>query len=311
MSELTRSLDFGPRLEVAVRSLASPRGAGERENQDNFLLIDTTGRAVFLHDQQEAECQIPDWPAGHARMAVLDGVGGVSGGRDLAQQVVEGLRAIPAQRTQAGLSTLLEGLHGNLQANFPAPTRRPGTTLLLLELPADSTKCTPLLFHVGDSRLYAINDEEVQVLTVDHSPPTAHAMQGTLGEADWRQQVHCEDRSMISQAFVAGNTFFTPGVMAPQLVELTAERLPTFLRAFPDRRVLGLERECIYLLATDGMWAYTVPQEFVRRWPGILHKPGTADLCHRLDDLFVEHILASASEATVDNSTAIALRVRR
>ena len=66
------------RLEVAVRSLRSPTDHGRRENQDNYLVVDGQGRGRFLREQQEAQVQLADWPSGHWRIAVLDGMGGHS-----------------------------------------------------------------------------------------------------------------------------------------------------------------------------------------------------------------------------------------
>ena len=68
----------GPLLEIAVRSQCSPTGRGRRENQDNYLVIDGQGQAVFLWREQETRLQLLNWPPGHQRVAVLDGMGGHS-----------------------------------------------------------------------------------------------------------------------------------------------------------------------------------------------------------------------------------------
>jgi hypothetical protein len=46
MLSLSDTLDFGPTLEVAARSMASASAQVRPENQDNLVLIDATGRAV-------------------------------------------------------------------------------------------------------------------------------------------------------------------------------------------------------------------------------------------------------------------------
>lgn len=298
-------LDFGPRLQVAARSIIGPRPKEMSENQDNYLLVDAAGRAVYLKEQQEYETVIENWPVGHVRLAVMDGVGGHSHGREASQAVAEGLLAIPAATDIAAFEGALEALHRQLQVRWPDKAQRPGTTLLLLEIPPSGPA---LLFHVGDSRFYAIGDEESECLTVDHVPPTSYAMKGMFKEADWQRQVHQEDRSQISQAFILGNSLETPGQLHDNLFALTAERLPSFLAHLADRRPITLDRECIYLLATDGLWSFADPLAFVKRWPSILHQPGLR-LDYALDDLFTELIFASADEQSIDNATAIVVRI--
>ena len=306
MSELIKQCDFGPRLEVAARSIAAARPKAVDENQDNYLLIDANGSAVSAQDQKEVGAQVPGWPAGRVRLAVLDGVGGHGNGRQVAEAVTQGLIGIPACQTLESLAGALEALHYRIQVQYRDTKPRPGATLVLVEIPATGPA---LLFSAGDSRLYRVTPEEAQWLTVDHVPATHYAMSGALGPDDWEQQVHGEDRSEISQAFVLGNTFERSGQLLEGLYELSAERLPEFLRHLPDRRVMELERDCIYLLATDGLWAFREPREWVRRWPKILCYPDTR-LDYLLDDLFTELILSAADEPSVDNATAIAFRLR-
>ncbi|MFL6656978.1 MAG: PP2C family protein-serine/threonine phosphatase, partial [Massilia sp.] len=152
MTFVPDQLHFGPMLDIAARSAA---GANP-ENQDNFLLIDHHGLAQYLNGQQLQQRQVQNWPVGHARVAVLDGMGGHGRGREAAEAVVTGLLAMPACTSLAQLSEQLDSLHSYLQTHFSAgvaPDRRPGTTLTLLELRPGQP---PLLFHVGDSRLYEI-----------------------------------------------------------------------------------------------------------------------------------------------------------
>jgi len=308
VKDLLSELAFGPNLEVSARSLASPHGGSQRENQDNYLVVDGHGRAVFLKNEKACDAQIKDWPPGHVRLAIMDGVSGMGQGREAAECVVDGLLATPACCELAQLDTVLDALHHQIRERFAHLTKTPGCTLVLLEWPANSE---PMLAHVGDSRLYEVNAERTQVLTVDHCPATAYAMRNTLNEEEWWQQVHGEDRSMLAQALGIGNTLSSPLTpVEPELRNLRADDLPEFLRAWPDRRVLKLEPDCIYLLATDGLWSFADPQSFVQRWSEILLPPTGQALDHALDSLFCEHVLASREEQSVDNTTVIAFRLK-
>ncbi|MES2261208.1 MAG: protein phosphatase [Pseudomonadota bacterium] len=308
MTSQLATLNFGPALDVAARSLASAGGDAALENQDNFVLIDTEGRAVILHAQIERTLKLPNWPAGHARLAVLDGMGGHGHGRQAAEAVAAGLLRMPACDTLEELSRHLDELHHQLQRQFNSPddpdhARRPGTTLTLLELPPGQS---PLLYHVGDSRLYEITPEQAQALTIDHVPATSFALHGLLGAQEWWQQVHGEHRSQIAQAFILGNAFVHPQQLDNDLYELDADKLPPFLRPLADRRALTVRGDALYLLATDGFWACRRPQEWIAQWPALLGAaPCAADA---LDSLFSSFVGAPPPGLHLDNLTAIALR---
>lgn len=297
-------LQFGPFLDIAAASAA---GANP-ENQDNVLLIDSTGMAQFLDNQQVCRQQVHGWPSGHARVAVLDGMGGHGQGREATEAVVAGLLALPACTTLEQLSEALDSLHQRLQAHFSlsvAPGRRPGTTLTLLELrPAQAA----LVYHVGDSRLYKIRDGAATPLTVDHVPATAYAMTGLLEEAEWWRQVHAEHRSQISQAFILGNAFANPAQLSDPLFALSALNLPAYLAHMPDRRALELDPDAVYVLATDGFWACEKPAAWLARWPQLLDiRRGAYAMC---TSLFDEMESRPPAGLRPDNLSAIVLRSR-
>jgi serine/threonine protein phosphatase PrpC len=295
---------FGPALDIAARSSA---GANP-ENQDNFLLIDSNGSAQYLDGQKLCQRHIGGWPAGHARVAVLDGMGGHGQGREAAEAVVAGLLALPACDTLAELSSQLDALHTRLQAHFGADVpsgKRPGTTLTMLELRPGQAA---LLYHVGDSRLYEIGGGRVSPLTVDHVPATAYAMVGALDEAEWWHQVHDEYRSQISQAFILGNAFANTAELSDPLFPLSPLNLPPFLYHLPDRRALELDPAAVYLLATDGFWACDAPVAWMERWPAVFDgKRNAAAMC---DLLFAEMLLRPPPGMHPDNLSAIVLRIR-
>ncbi len=302
--DLLSAFEFAPRYDVAV---ASRRGAGpvqRAENQDNFVVIDVAGHACHLLGQEPRHVRLPGWPAGHGRVAVLDGMGGHGHGREAAEAVAAGLLTVPPCRSAAELTRHLDVLHAELQRHFSFDAgARPGTTLTLLELPAGGE---PLLYHVGDSRLYEIGLTRAMPLTVDHVPATAAAMSGRIDEGSWRRQVHSAHSPQIAQAFILGNTFSNPAQLSDPLYELTPLKLPSWLCRLPDRRVLPLRADAAYLLATDGFWSCTAPDGFVGRWPGLL--AGAPDAAAMVSRLFTAMDEAPPEGLQADNLTALVLR---
>jgi serine/threonine protein phosphatase PrpC len=314
MTRLAGGLDFGPGLSVAARSAASASRLVVPENQDNVLLIDATGRAVRLCDQAPLHTRVAGWPAGHVRLAVLDGMGGHGNGRQAAEAVAAALLDVPACRTLDELSSRLDALHATLQTRFRQPGdgdtfRRPGTTLTLLEIAPGQA---PLLYHVGDSRLYEVTADLAVPLTVDHVPATGYAMHGLLGAREWWQQVHAEHRAQIAQAFILGNAFANPQVLDDGLQALDRTTLPPFLQPLADRRALTLRPGALDLLATDGLWACGQPQPWLARWPGLLGSFGEDMNQDRVADalasLFGAWTSSPPPQSYIDNMTAIALR---
>lgn len=297
-------------LEIAVRSLRSPTGHGRQENQDNYLVIDGQGRARLLWHEQETEIRLPDWPLGHRRLAVLDGMGGHSHGRDATEKTIEGLLDLPAAVALAPISSGLDALHRRLHRQFQAAGLETGCTLILLEIPPSGPA---LLFHVGDSRVYAVNMRRAQCLTVDHVPATHMAMLGLVNGQQWIQRVHVQTNSQISQAFVLGSTLGVPQLyaeaIAEELFELHEGNLPLFLRGLGDRRTLELEPGWVYLLASDGLWHLANPQAFIHRWPALLgqsHRP-LGELADELLAELAENIRQQRSQPD-DNCTVILAR---
>jgi len=301
---------FNGHLEVAVRTIVSPVELGRAENEDNYLLVDGNGLARFMLDQQDTHRQLENWPRGHSRLAVLDGMGGHSFGREATERTVLGMLAIPATRSLEDWSARLDGLHQQLHDEMHDESTEPGCTLTALEIPP---RGPALLFHVSDSRLYRIGEHSVDCLTVDHVPATKFALRGLLNEDEWHWQVHEQSGYQISQAFILGNTLSDPTLydqhLDSGLYPLHDGNLPPFLQGLGDRRNLCLEPGVVYLLASDGLWNLNRPHEFVRRWPQILgrdQRPVKA----LLDDLFVELILTASADGHVrgDNTTVIAFR---
>ena len=308
---MSDSVNGGPRFDLAAGSRIGAGAVRRLENQDNFLVIDGSGRASFLRGGQGASAQVAGWPRGQLRLAVMDGMGGHGHGREAAELVAAGLLAIPAISASAGLAALshhLDALHAELQGRFDALHEagpRPGTTLTMLEIPPSGS---PLLWHAGDSRLYEITHAAATPLTVDHVPATVLAMAGLIDEDAWWRHVHGSHAPQIAQAFILGNTLTDPARLDDGLVGLDAATLPPWLRALPDRRALQLRPDATYLLATDGFWSCRDPAEFVARWPRLF---AHGDAQAGLDALFAEMEERPPVGLQPDNLTAIVLRLRQ
>lgn len=296
------------RIGVLDVAACSRRGAGPRlreENQDNFLVVNDAGNAAWLHGQRLQRQALAGWPAGHARLAVLDGMGGHGHGREAAEAVVAGLLALPPCRDGAVLAHHLDVLHARLQREFAdCPGPRPGTTLTLLELPAGAA---PLLYHVGDSRLYEITRARATPMTIDHVPATGFAIGGLLDEAQWWQQVHGEHRPQLSQAFILGNAIADPARLDDALFALAPDGLPAWLAPLADRRAIALRPGTSYLLATDGLWSCADPYGWVARWPQLLG--GDADAATLLAALLAAYEAHPPAFFHPDNITAVLVRV--
>lgn len=305
-----QALDFG-RLEVAVRSMLCPTAGGRSENQDNYLLIDCQGQARFLRNQRPQQQALQDWPSGYSRLAVLDGMGGHSHGREAAELAVQGILDIAATANLGQLSEQLEHLHSRLRREMHSNGAEPGCTLTLVEIPPSGT---PMIFHVGDSRLYAINQDRAQFLTIDHVPITRFAMMHLVDKNEWFKQAHRLPGYQISQAFILGNSLSSREVMGnldPGLFELHDGNLPSYLKGLGDRRSLTFESDVTYMLASDGLWHLQQPLQFIQRWPGLFYG-SDAPLNELLDDVFEDLIDMTEAEPSTrgDNCTAIAFRVR-
>lgn len=306
MSVTLADFRFAPCFDVAVASRVGCGPTTRAENQDNFVVIDFDGRSCRLQDQQPLCATVDGWPAGHGRLAVLDGMGGHGHGREAAEALAAALLAMPPCATPDALGERLDAIHASLQARFAvegAGAARPGTTLTLLELRPGGA---PLLYHVGDSRLYELDPLHAAPLTIDHVPATVAALAGRLDEAGWWRQVHGRHAPQIAQAVILGNAFADPARLSDPLFALTPEMLPCWLGHLADRRALSLRPGAAYLLVTDGFWSCSHPDSFVAAWPALLHgAPNAATLVERLFGLLENDAPAGLQP---DNLTALVVR---
>jgi len=169
-------ITFAARSDVGLR---------RSENQDNY--------GIFPKDPIEP-------PGSMGRLFIIaDGMGGHSGGREASEMAVrlveETYFSDTANDTANALRHALE--HANEQiyqrAEASPHVGGMGTTCTALVLKGR----TAYLAHVGDSRAYRINRENVWQLTRDHSKVAELQRQGILSEKEAREH---PERSIIMRA---------------------------------------------------------------------------------------------------------------
>lgn len=154
---------------MAAASLKRPMAAAgsdpgrERENNEDRVVCDSE-RGIY---------------------AVVDGVGGESGGEIAAQTAVEILQARLSRRTTDASRLLREAIalankqiYDQAQAN-PALA---GMACVLTVAVVDGDQAT--IGHVGDSRLYLLRPGEIKKITRDHSPVGSREDTGEISEAE-------------------------------------------------------------------------------------------------------------------------------
>jgi len=103
--------------------------------------------------------------------AVADGLGGLPGGAEASQRVMEllaeNLNDLAAEDTGAGLFGLINDIHQIVvqEAFHTYPVTGSGSTLTLLRIIGENL----LIAHIGDSSAFLLRDGKLEKLTVDHT----------------------------------------------------------------------------------------------------------------------------------------------
>jgi PPM family protein phosphatase len=117
--------------------------------------------------------------------AVVDGVGGESGGEVAAQTAVEILQARLSRRTTDASRLIREAIalaNKQIWDRAQANPALAGMACVLTVAVVDGDQAT--IGHVGDSRLYRLRRGEIHKITRDHSPVGAREDQGEISEAE-------------------------------------------------------------------------------------------------------------------------------
>jgi serine/threonine protein phosphatase PrpC len=154
---------------VAAASARRPLAAAgsdsgrERENNEDRVLCDPE-RGIY---------------------AVVDGVGGETGGEIAAQTAVEILQARLSRRTTDAARLIREAIalaNKQIYDQAAASPALAGMACVLTVAVVDGDQAT--IGHVGDSRLYLLRKGEIKKVTRDHSPVGAREDAGEISEAE-------------------------------------------------------------------------------------------------------------------------------
>ncbi|HVT17685.1 MAG TPA: protein phosphatase 2C domain-containing protein [Thermoanaerobaculia bacterium] len=117
--------------------------------------------------------------------AVIDGVGGESGGEVAAETALEVLRARLSRRTTDSQRLVREAIalaNRQIYERTQRDAKLAGMSCVLTVAVVDGDKTT--VGHVGDSRLYSLAPGTIRKVTPDHSPVGVREDAGDLSEAE-------------------------------------------------------------------------------------------------------------------------------
>ncbi len=208
---------------------------------------------------------------------VADGLGGHRGGETASKTAVDAalasFRAAPELSTAALQRHLEAAQTAVLQAQKDQPTLSTMRTTIVIML-TDSLRV--LWAHVGDSRLYCLENGRIVFCTKDHSVVQAMVSAGELSPNRIR---HHEDRNRLLRCLGNSETDFRPTILAESRT---------------------LYRGTAFLLCTDGFWENVTEPEIE---VDFAKADGTRDWL-----AFMESRLLERSTESSDNYTAIAVR---
>jgi PPM family protein phosphatase len=138
----------------------------ERENNEDRVLLDPE-RGIY---------------------AVVDGVGGESGGEVAAQTAVDVLRARLSRRTTDASRLIREAIALANKQIYDRAQAEPGlkgmACVLTVAVLDDGDNPQATIGHVGDSRLYLLRRGEIRKVTRDHSPVGVREDAGEISELE-------------------------------------------------------------------------------------------------------------------------------
>jgi serine/threonine protein phosphatase PrpC len=258
---MLRRLFFG--YSAVWKAFAASRRGPRPDNQDNFLVLGAGSNkrtARFLSEQTECVLEVPGWPAGWLRLAVMDGMGGHSHGRAISEAIARELMDVPPLRTLHSARDAVLALHTSLYDRFSnGGERNPGSTLLMADLAIPSGK--GILVNVGDSRAIVIGDNSWRRTTHDHTALEFAYRDVEITQKEFEDQVDYGPRPLAqavgygSMGLLRDPNGHKPFRFSKGLRLDLPTDLPRGMAEHADIKPFRLKADEILLLATDGLWS--------------------------------------------------------
>lgn len=143
-------------------------GAGKSHSEDTMLVNKTLLKEGYYSDNVTGNC-----------IAVADGVGGNAGGKEASEFVVERLKHVTTDLTREFIMQINSDLI--LYSKSVSGKEQMATTLSALQLAAGIPK---QIFHVGNTRIFAIQGDYLKQLTKDHTTVEMLRQRGAFDAAE-------------------------------------------------------------------------------------------------------------------------------
>ena len=166
------------RIDAAV---CSNMGKVRRNNEDNFYF-----NGVYMNESQRNKGGLFSKVCDDDKQiyAVCDGMGGEEGGEDASITAARGLKQYAEETSHIDSSTrlknALQNISNTIEANASRKGFRSGTTIAMVVVEEGNLRTV----HVGDSRVYGVQDGQFSRMTVDHSEVQRLFSMGLITEAE-------------------------------------------------------------------------------------------------------------------------------
>ena len=244
MDTIISEVDPDPQWQLIATSERGPRA----ENQDNYLFITNKGQYEHLVDEKKQTGILKNWPEGHTRLVIADGMGGHNNGRQAAEAVVKSLLKLDFQSEPQALRDQLNLIHNRLFEQFHQGARTPGSTLVMADI-APNGKA--VIANIGDSRAYLYHKKTWKLITRDHSEAEFAYRDNEISEADYTKSL-LHNSNRIVQAMVFGSS----GIIANKAGVKTRQHLQELrIELEKDVFIQTIKAGDILMLASDGLWS--------------------------------------------------------